>query len=112
MSAPRNGPTPEDRAQLGAAGVAAGLGCSVVVTLVALIGGGVLLDGALDTSPIFTLIGVAAGLAAAGYQLWELTRVGLKDRQPGPLGRQLARLPATRRGGTRTDPGRRGNGEE
>ena len=91
-----DGPTPEQRAQLGAAGAAAGLGCSVVVTLVVLIGGGVLLDRAVDTAPIFTLIGVVVGLVAAGYQLYELTRVGLRDRPPGPLGRRFASLSARR----------------
>jgi hypothetical protein len=101
------GPTPEQRGQLGAAGIAAGLGCSVVVSLIVFVGGGVLLDRALETAPLLTLIGVAVGLAAAGYQLWELTRVGLKDRRPGPLGRGLARLPAGR---PRTAP--REHGEE
>lgn len=92
----QNGPTPEERARLGAAGAAAGLGCAIVITLIVLIGGGVLLDRRLGTTPLFTLIGVALGLAGAGYQLYELSRVGLSDRTPGPLGRQLARLPARR----------------
>ena len=84
-------PTPEQRAQLGAVGAAAGLGCSVVVTLVVLIGGGVLLDRQFDSSPVLTLIGVALGLVAAGYQLYELAQVGRSDRQPGPLARRLTR---------------------
>ena len=92
----QDGPTPEERARLGAAGAAAGLGCAIVVSLIALIGGGVLLDRAAGTTPLFTLIGVALGLAAAGYQLYELSRVGLSDRAPGPLGRRLAGLPARR----------------
>ena len=106
-----DGPTPEQRAQLGAIGVASGLGCSVVVSLIVLIGGGVLLDQRFDTEPVLTLIGVALGLVVAGYQLYELSRVGLKDRPAGPLGRRLSRLPGRRvpvartRGtrGTRTD---------
>ena len=96
---------------MGAAGVAAGLGCAVVVSLILFIGGGVLIDQTAETSPIFTLIGVALGLLAAGYQLWELTRVGLKDRPAGPLGRRLAQAP----GRQKSDSGaatRRGNGEE
>lgn len=96
----QDGPTPEQRAQLGAAGVAAGLGCSVVVGLVVTIGGGVWLDRVFGSSPVLTLIGVALGLIAAGYQLWELTRVGVKDRAAGPLGRRLARLPTGRRSGS------------
>ncbi len=92
-----NRSTPDERAQMGAAGIAAGLGCAVVVSLVVFIGGGVLIDRMADTSPTFTLIGVVLGLGAAGYQLWELTRVGLKDRPAGPLGRQLARRPKQQR---------------
>ncbi len=103
------GPTPDERAQLGAAGVASGLGCAVVVSLIVLIGGGILIDRAAGTSPVFTLIGVALGLIAAGYQLWELTQVGRGDRPAGPLGRQLARLPGNRRAGSRSE---RGNEEE
>jgi len=102
-----DGPTPEQRAQLGSVGVAAGLGCSVVVGLIVFIGGGLLLDRALGTEPVFTLIGVALGLVAAGYQLYELTRVGVAGREPVPLGRRLGSLP----GGRRTGPGKPGREE-
>lgn len=88
-------PTPEQRAQLGAVGKAAGLGCSVVVTLVVLIGGGVLLDRRFDTSPVLTLIGVAVGLVAAGYELYQLAQVGRTDRQPGLPARGSTRQPLT-----------------
>jgi hypothetical protein len=91
-------PSPEDRARLGAAGAAAGLGCSIVVSIILFIGGGVALDRATDLSPLFTLTGVALALAAAGYQLYELTRVGRVDREPGPLTRQISRLPVRRLG--------------
>jgi hypothetical protein len=79
--------------------------------LILTIGGGVLLDRALGTEPILTLIGVGLGLVAAGYQLWELTRVGVKDRAAGPLGRQLARLPLGRRAEAGSRAARR-DGEE
>ena len=109
-----DGPTPEQRAQLGAIGVASGLGCSVVVSLIVLIGGGILLDRRFDTAPVLTLVGVALGLVVAGYQLYELSRVGLKDRPAGPLGRSLARLPGrrTRTGPTRGSRGMRTDGKE
>lgn len=81
-----------------AAGVASGLGCSIVVTMILLIGGGVALDQWAETAPLFTLLGVALGLVAAGYQLYELTLVGRKDRGAGPVGRQIAKLPVPRRG--------------
>ena len=101
MEPERVGPTPEQRARLGAVGIATGLGCSVVVSLIVFIGGGVLLDRAVDSAPVFTLVGVAVGLIAAGYQLWELTRIGIRDRAPGPLGRGLARLPGRAPGSAR-----------
>ena len=61
----------EDRAELNQVAVASGLGCSIVASIVLTIGGGVLLDRVLDTTPVLTLIGVALGLVAAGYQLYE-----------------------------------------
>jgi len=71
-----DGPSPEQRAQLGAVGAATGLGCAVVVSLIGFIGGGVVLDRVVGTTPLFTLLGVVLGLVAAGYELYELTRIG------------------------------------
>ena len=96
-------PTPEQRTQMEAAGIASGLGCSIVVTMILLIGGGALVDRQTGTAPIFLLIGVALGLLAAGYQLYELTLVGRKDRTAGPIARQIAKLPV-RRGGKGATP--------
>lgn len=79
-----------------AIGTAAGLGFSLVTSLVLLIGGGVWLDRWQDTSPVFTLIGVALGLIAAGYQLYELALLGRPDRENGPMGRALQRRAASR----------------
>jgi ATP synthase protein I len=89
-----NLPSPEERAGLGAAGVAAGLGCSIVVSVVLLIVGGVALDSWLGTSPIFTLVGVALALSSAGYQLYELAELGQKGHRPGPMTRTITRIPA------------------
>lgn len=96
--------TPEQREQLSAVGAASGLGCAIVATLLIMIGGGILLDQLLDTTPVFTLIGVGLGLFGAGYQLWELAQIGQKDHTP-PLTRGLAKL--SRRGSAR----RRGTAE-
>jgi len=63
------------------------------------IGGGILLDSWLETSPLFTLIGVALGLIASAYQLYELALVGRSDRGPGPVARQIQKLPAGKRPG-------------
>lgn len=65
-----------NRKQLRAAGMAAGLGCSIVTGLIVCILGGVLLDRWLDTTPIFTLVGVFLGILAAGSQLYRLARAG------------------------------------
>ena len=92
----KNMPSPEERGQLGAAGTAAGLGCSIVVSIILCIGGGVAIDNWLDLSPLFTLIGVALGLLAAGYQLYELTQIGRTDRAPGPVARQIQKVPRRR----------------
>jgi hypothetical protein len=80
-----------------------------VVTVVVFIAGGVFVDRKVDTAPIFTLIGVALALAAAGYQLYELSRVGRKDIAPGPLTREIDRLAGRR--GAAVDP-ESGQGDE
>ncbi len=84
---------------------ALGLGWSIVATLVICIVGGVLLDQVLDTSPLLTLIGVALGLMSAGYLLYELTLIGRKDHESGPIGRRLESRGQRRqqRGGNSTD---------
>lgn len=46
------------------------LGLSVIIG----IGGGVLVDNWLGTSPIFTLIGVAVGIGAAMFTIWDIAR--------------------------------------
>lgn len=78
-------------------GTAVSLGFSMVATLIVLIGGGLLLDRWLDTSPVLTLIGVAVGLIAAGYQLYELALLGRPDRKAGPLGRAMGHRSKSRR---------------
>jgi F0F1-type ATP synthase assembly protein I len=72
-------------------GLATGLGISVVASLIFFIGLGIVLDQWLDLTPILTLIGVALGLIAAGYQLYELVLASDSKRENGPLGRTMAR---------------------
>lgn len=66
-----------------AIGTALGLGFTVVSSLLLCIGGGVVLDRWLGTVPIFTLVGIALGLATAGYALCELAKVGVRSRTGG-----------------------------
>ena len=95
----RQGPSPEDIAEVRAAGVAAGLGCSIVVTIILCVVGGIFLDGWLDTSPWLTLGGVALGLFASGYQLYELAMLG-NDKEPSPrvVTRQIVKIASLRSG--------------
>lgn len=89
--------------------MATGLGCSVVVTLVMCIGGGVLLDRWRGTEPVFTLIGLALGLVGVGYELWELTKVGTSGARKPPLSRGIERMTTggrKRRAGAQARPGR------
>ena len=81
---------PEDQQQARVVGLAAGLGCAVVASLIGAIGFGILLDQWLDTTPVFTLIGVAVGLIAAGYELYELVQASSSTGKQGPIARSMA----------------------
>ncbi len=50
------------------------LGVSVALGL----GGGLLLDNWLDTSPIFTLIGMVLGIGAAMVTIWNVARDAMR----------------------------------
>lgn len=52
------------------------LGLSVIIG----IGAGLLVDNWLGTSPIFTLVGVALGIATAMYTIWDVARDHMKTR--------------------------------
>lgn len=71
-------------------GLAAGLGCAVVASLISAVGLGIFLDQWLDKTPVFTLIGVGLGLIAAGYQLYELVLVSSRGNRRGPIARTMA----------------------
>lgn len=83
--------------ELGTIGMASGLGCSIVASLVVFIVGGIFLDRWLNTTPVLLLIGVGVGLIAAGYQLYELTLLGQRDKAAGPVTRTLNRTLRSRR---------------
>jgi len=72
-------------------GLATGLGISVVASLIVFVALGIILDQWLNKTPLFTLIGVAIGLIAAGYQLYELVLASDSKRENGPIGRTMAR---------------------
>jgi F0F1-type ATP synthase assembly protein I len=91
-------PNLAQRDDVQAIGAAQGLGCGIVASLIVFIGLGIFLDRKFDSLPILTLVGVVIGLIAAGYQLYELTLVGRKDRDSGPLGKAIGQKVAQRRG--------------
>ncbi len=70
----RDRTTPVQRSRWQAIGQAAGIGFGIAAALILPIVGGLVLDSRLGRAPLFTLIGVAVGLVAAGYQLVELTK--------------------------------------
>jgi hypothetical protein len=74
-----------------------GIGCAIVVSILASVLGGVLLDKLTDKTPVFTLIGVGLSLFLAGYQLWELVQVSSRDARVGPVARGVARAQNMRR---------------
>ncbi len=87
------------REQASSIGLVTGFAWSIVVVLLVFIGGGIFLDQLLDTTPVLTLIGIVLGLVGAGYQLYELTLLGQKNRPAGPIGRRLERRTGTRDSG-------------
>lgn len=55
-----------------------GLGGLLVGSVVVCTVLGLLLDGALDTSPAFTLVGIGVGIVAAGVGFWLRIRSALR----------------------------------
>lgn len=67
--------TPGGNSTLRILALTSGLGCSVAVVLIGLIGGGIFLDRRYDTSPVWTLIGVAAGLVVVVIEMATIVRI-------------------------------------
>ncbi|MEJ7654428.1 MAG: AtpZ/AtpI family protein [Chloroflexia bacterium] len=61
-----------DQGALQAWALAGEVGCSLGVFLGGSVIGGILLDRAFDTRPIFLLVGIFLGLALAAYSMYRL----------------------------------------
>jgi ATP synthase protein I len=59
-------------------GIAFDLGLRLGISVILGLGGGLLLDAWLSTSPIFTLIGMVLGIAAAMYTIWDVARDAMR----------------------------------
>jgi len=59
-------------------GVAFDLGLRLGISVILGVGGGLLVDSWLRTSPIFTLIGMVLGIGAAMYTIWDVARGAMR----------------------------------
>ena len=59
-------------------GIAFDLGLRLGISVILGLGGGLLLDSWLRTSPIFTLIGMVLGIGAAMYTIWDVARDAMR----------------------------------
>jgi F0F1-type ATP synthase assembly protein I len=75
---------PEDSTERGTKGpppnwgIAFDLGLRLGISIILGLGAGILLDGWLRTSPIFTLIGMVLGIGAAMYTIWDVARDAMR----------------------------------
>lgn len=70
--------TRQERNTAAGIGVALDLGVRLGVSVFLGLGAGLLLDSWLHTSPIFTLIGMVVGIAAAMYTIWDVARDAMR----------------------------------
>jgi ATP synthase protein I len=59
-------------------GIAFDLGLRLGISVILGLGGGLLLDSWLGTSPIFTLVGMVLGIGAAMYTIWDVARDSMR----------------------------------
>jgi F0F1-type ATP synthase assembly protein I len=59
-------------------GIAFDLGLRLGISVILGLGGGLLLDSWLHSSPIFTLIGMVLGIGAAMYTIWDVARDAMR----------------------------------
>jgi F0F1-type ATP synthase assembly protein I len=59
-------------------GLAFDLGLRLGISILIGLGGGLLVDGWLHTSPLFTLIGMVLGIGAAMVTIWNVARDAMR----------------------------------
>jgi ATP synthase protein I len=78
MAVPAMRPDKRDANASGSIGIAFDLGLRLGISVILGLGGGLLLDAWLSTSPIFTLIGMVLGIGAAMYTIWNVARDAMR----------------------------------
>ena len=73
MTKPDEGGTPPP-----SMGIAFDLGLRLGVSVAIGLGGGILLDNWLHTSPLLTLVGMVLGIGAAMYTIWDVARDAMR----------------------------------
>jgi ATP synthase protein I len=73
-----DGPRRETRAPGPNWGIAFDLGIRLGISVILGLGGGLLLDSWLRTSPVFTLLGMVLGIGAAMYTIWDVARDAMR----------------------------------
>jgi ATP synthase protein I len=71
-------PVPRKRERPANWGIAFDLGIRLGISVILGLGGGLLVDSWLHTSPIFTLIGMVLGIGAAMYTIWDVARDSMR----------------------------------
>lgn len=59
-------------------GIALDLGMRMGISVIIGLGGGLVVDNWLQTSPLFTLVGVVLGVGAAMYTIWDVARDAMR----------------------------------
>jgi ATP synthase protein I len=80
MPEPDSDREPHGERQMPAAnlGIAFDLGIRLGISVILGLGGGLLLDSWLHSSPIFTLIGTVLGISAAMYTIWDVAKGAMR----------------------------------
>jgi ATP synthase protein I len=68
----------DDQAPAADLGIAFDLGLRLGISVILGLGGGLLLDSWLHSSPIFTLIGMVLGIAAAMFTIWNVAKGAMR----------------------------------
>lgn len=76
---PATAPGGRDRSrQTANLGLALDLGMRLGISVILGLAAGLALDGWLGTSPLFTLLGIVLGIAAAMYTIWDVARDSMR----------------------------------